>query len=92
VDRLPPEAEQSVADVPPAPALGEGRRGRRGQAEGIVQLAVGEQAPIRGDPGPVELELSRRSKVPLSGGSLASPVASAIPHPSGCYYAFDPSS
>jgi hypothetical protein len=33
------------------------RRGRRGQAEGVVQLAVGEQAGVGGDPGAVELEL-----------------------------------
>ena len=57
VDRLPQEAEQPVADVLPAPAFGEGRRGRRGQAEGVVQLAVGEQAAVGGDPGAVELEL-----------------------------------
>ena len=57
VDRLPQEAEQPVADVLAAPALGEGRCGRRGQAEGVVQLAVGEQAAIGGDPGAVELEL-----------------------------------
>ena len=29
----------------------------RGQAEGVVQLAVGEQAAVGGDPGAVELEL-----------------------------------
>ena len=57
VDRLPQQAEQPVPDVLPAPALGEGRRGRRGQAEGVVQLAVGEQAAVGGDPGAVELEL-----------------------------------
>ena len=57
VDRLPQQAEQPVADVLPAPAFGEGRRGRRGQAEGVVQLAVGEQAAVGGDPGAVELEL-----------------------------------
>src|SRR3954468_9885883 len=57
VDRLAQEAEQAVADVLAAPAFGESRHGHRGQAEGVVQLAVGEQAPIRGDPGAVELEL-----------------------------------
>jgi hypothetical protein len=30
--------------------------GRRGQAEGVVELAVGEQAGVGGDPGAVELE------------------------------------
>jgi hypothetical protein len=57
VDGLPHETEQPMPDVLAAPALGEGRGGRRGQAEGIVQLAVGEQAAIGGDPGAVELEL-----------------------------------
>jgi hypothetical protein len=46
-----------VPDVLAAPSLSQDRGGRRGQAEGVVQLAVGEQAAIRGDPGAVELEL-----------------------------------
>jgi hypothetical protein len=46
-----------VPDVLATPALGDSRHGHRGQAEGVVQLAVGEQAAIRGDPGAVELEL-----------------------------------
>ena len=46
VDRLSQQAEQPVADVLPTPALGESRHGHRGQAEGVVQLAVGEQAAI----------------------------------------------
>jgi hypothetical protein len=46
-----------MPDVLAASALGQRRAGRRSQAEGIVQLAVGEQAAIRGDPGAVELEL-----------------------------------
>jgi hypothetical protein len=57
VDRLPQEAEQPMADVRPAPTFGKGRGGHRGQAKGVVQLAVGEQAAVGGDPGPVELEL-----------------------------------
>ena len=57
VDRLPQEAEHLVPDVLAAPALGEGRGGRHGQAEGVVQLAVGEQAGVRGDARAVELEL-----------------------------------
>src|SRR3954451_6514228 len=57
VDGLPQEAEQPVADVLAAPAFGEGRGGRRGQAEGVVQLAVGEQAAVGGDPSTVEFEL-----------------------------------
>jgi hypothetical protein len=46
-----------VPDVLPAPALGQGRHRRRGQAKGIVQLAIREQAGVGGDLGPVELEL-----------------------------------
>ena len=38
-------------------ALGESRHGHRGQPEGVVELAVGEQAAVRSDPGAVELEL-----------------------------------
>ena len=57
VDRLAQQAEQPVANVLSAPALGEGRCGHRGQIEGIVQLAVGEQSAVGGDPRPVELEL-----------------------------------
>jgi hypothetical protein len=57
VDGLPQQAEQPVADVRPAPTLGEGGCGRRGQAEGVVQLAVGEQAGVGSDPRPVEFEL-----------------------------------
>jgi hypothetical protein len=46
-----------VAKVLAASTLGEGRGGHRGQAEGVVQLAVSEQTAVRGDLGPVELEL-----------------------------------
>jgi hypothetical protein len=46
-----------VPSVLPAPAFRESRHARRGQVEGVVQLAVGEQAAIRGDPGTVKFEL-----------------------------------
>jgi hypothetical protein len=46
-----------VPDVLPAPALSEARGGQRGQAEDVVQLAVGEEAAVGGDPGAVEFEL-----------------------------------
>jgi hypothetical protein len=46
-----------VPDVPAAPAFGERRCGYGGEAEGVVQLALGEQAAVGGDPGPMELEL-----------------------------------
>jgi hypothetical protein len=57
VDRLPQEAEQPVADVLPAPALGKSRRGHRGQAAGVIQLAVDEKAAVGGDPCPMEFQL-----------------------------------
>ena len=57
VDRLAQQAQQMVPDVPSTPTLAEGRCGHRGQIEHIVQLAIGEQAAVRGDPRPVELEL-----------------------------------
>src|SRR5829696_10022134 len=57
IGRLPQEAEPPVPDVPPPSTLGEGRGGPGGETEGVVQLAVGEQAAVRGDPGAVELEL-----------------------------------
>jgi hypothetical protein len=46
-----------MPDVLAAPAFSERRGGRRGQAEGVVQLAVGEQAGVGGDLCSVELEL-----------------------------------
>ena len=57
VDGLAQQAEQPVPDVLPAPAFGESRRRHGGEAEGIVQLPVSEQAAVRGDLGPMELEL-----------------------------------
>ena len=33
------------------------RRGHRGQAEGVVQLAIGEQPAVRGDPSTMEFQL-----------------------------------
>ena len=57
VDGLPHEAEQPMSDVFAAPVFGEGRGGHRGQAEGVVQLAVGEQPAVGGDPRAVEFEL-----------------------------------
>ena len=57
VDRLAQQTRQMVPDVPATPPLAECRGGHRGQAEGVVQLAVGEQAAVRGDPRTVELEL-----------------------------------
>ena len=75
-----------MANVFAAPALGEGGGGRRGQAEGVVQLAIGEQAGVGGDPGAVELELEAAVERDPQGRSLASPVTSAIQHPSAHRY------
>jgi hypothetical protein len=57
IDRLPQQAEELMLDVLSAAALGEPCCGHRGQANGVVELAVGEQATIGGDPDAVELEL-----------------------------------
>lgn len=46
-----------MANVLSTPTLGKSQRGHRGQIEHIVQLAIGEQSAIGGDPRPVELEL-----------------------------------
>jgi len=46
-----------VANVLSAPTLGKSQRGYRGQAEGVVQLAIGEQPTIRGDPSAMEFQL-----------------------------------
>ena len=83
VDRLAQQAEQTVPDVPAAPPLGECRSGHRGQAEGVVQLAIGEQAAVRGDPRTVELQLDPAvegdPKRRLLGFTRRVPT---IPHPS----------
>ena len=57
VDRLAQQPRQMVPDVPAAPPLAECRSAHRGQAKRVVQLAIGEQAAVRSDPGTVELEL-----------------------------------
>ena len=57
IDRLPQQAEQPVPSVLPAPTFRESRHARRGQVEGIVQLAIREQTAIRSNPGTVKFEL-----------------------------------
>ena len=57
IDRLAQQTRQMVPDVPAAPPLAECRGGHRGQAKGVVQLAIGEQAAVRSDPCTVEFEL-----------------------------------
>jgi hypothetical protein len=80
-----------VSDVLPAPPLSEDRGGCRGQAEDIVQLAVDEQATIRGDPGAVKLELEAAVEGDPQGFFRFTRRA-AIPHPSGRCYVADSSS
>ena len=46
-----------VLDVPASPTLAERRDGHCGQAEGVVKLAIGEQAAVRSDPRTIEFEL-----------------------------------
>jgi hypothetical protein len=77
VDRLAHEVKQPVADVRPAPPLGEIGCGRCGEAEGVVQLSVREQAGVGVILAPWNSSLSRRSKATRS-GSFVSPVTSAI--------------
>ena len=46
-----------MAAIPAGACIAQHLSGHHGQAEGVVQLTVGEQAAIGGDPGAVELEL-----------------------------------
>jgi hypothetical protein len=47
----------------------ENRHAQCGQAKGVVQLAVGEQAAVRGDPRAVEPELQATIEGdPMTGG------------------------
>ena len=78
VDRLAQAGRAAGGGCSSHADLGEGRCGHRGQAEHIVQLAVGEQAAVGGDPGPVELELEAAVEGDPERRLLASPVASAI--------------
>jgi hypothetical protein len=57
VDRLAQQTKQPVANILSAPTLGKSQRGYRCQAEGVVQLAIGEQPTIRGDSSTMEFQL-----------------------------------
>ena len=67
-----------MANVLSAPTLAKSRGGHRGQAEEIVQLAISEQAAVRGDPRTVEFQLDPAVEGDPKRRSFASPVASAI--------------
>ena len=55
--RLPQQADQSVTAVLAGACIGEHVAHHRAETESIVQLAVGQQSRIRGDPGAMEFEL-----------------------------------
>lgn len=57
IDRLPQQTEEPVANVLPAPAFAQSLGGHRGQAEGIIQLRIGQQTAVGGDPRTMELKL-----------------------------------
>jgi hypothetical protein len=63
---LPHETERPMPDVPGASTFGEGRHGHGGEAAGIVQLALREQAS-GGDLCSVELELEAALEGDLKG-------------------------
>ena len=66
-DRLAQQPGQGMAPVPAAPRIGEHRTRHRGQAERVVQLAIGEQPGIGGDRGAVELELQAAVEIEPDG-------------------------
>jgi hypothetical protein len=55
-------AAQLVPNVGAAPPFAESCRCHRRQTESVVQLAIGEQTAVRGDPGAMNSSLIRRSK------------------------------
>jgi hypothetical protein len=55
--RLPQQPDQRVTAIPAGTCIGEHVASDRAKTENIVELAVGQQSGIGGDPGPMELEL-----------------------------------
>ena len=72
-------APQLVPNVGAAPPFAESCRCHRRQTESVVQLAIGEQTAVRGDPGAMNSSLIRRSKETRRAAGCLHPVASAIP-------------
>ncbi len=56
IDRLPQQARQQVARVLAVPQVRQRRPAEVGQAENIVQLAVGQEPSVRGDLTAVEFQ------------------------------------
>ena len=54
--------DQSVSAVAARPGIGESLTGQFGQAEGIIQVAEGEQPGVRGDSGAAEFRLQAAVK------------------------------
>ena len=53
--RLPQQPDQCMAAVPAGTCIGEQLTGHRAETEGVVELAIGQQSSIGGDPGAMEL-------------------------------------
>jgi hypothetical protein len=75
---LAQQAPQLVPNVGAAPPFAESCRCHRRQTESVVQLAIGEQTAVRGDPGAMKLKLDPAIEGDPKSGWLPSPVASAI--------------
>ena len=57
IDRLSQEADDAVPAVPAGAAVGENFARQSGQAESIIEFAIGEQTGVGGHPRSVELQL-----------------------------------
>ena len=71
VDRLAQEGEQAVLGVLSGAGVVQAGRRRRGQAEGVVEFAVGEESGVAGDGGAVELQLDLAVEIDAEGVVLA---------------------
>jgi hypothetical protein len=69
---------QLVQNVGAAPLFAESCRCHHRQTESVVQLAIGEQTAVRGDPGAMKLKLDPAIEGDPKSGWLPSPVASDI--------------
>ncbi len=63
IDRLPQQARQKVARVLAAPQVRQRRPTEVGQAENLVQLAVGQEPSVRGDLAAMEFQLRAAVKI-----------------------------
>ena len=88
-DRMALQPGEAVAAVPAGPRIADQPRRRVGQAEGVVQLPVQEQATVRADRGPRKANFTERSNWSRSGPVWASPVVSATAMPIRSRYPTD---